>query len=71
MPILHLYCGPKNKTLSIKKNYQVMFILIFKNWTSLVVQLLRLCALSAGGPGLIPGQGARSHMLQLSPGTAK
>ena len=33
--------------------------------TSLVVQWLRLCALNAGGLGLIPGQGTRSHMLQL------
>ena len=30
--------------------------------TSLVVQWLRLCAPSAEGPGLIPGQGTRSHM---------
>ena len=29
------------------------------------VQELRLHTPSAGGPGLIPGQGARSHMLQL------
>ena len=33
--------------------------------TSLVVQQLRLCAPNAGGPGSIPGQGTRSHMLQL------
>ena len=33
--------------------------------TSLVVQWLRLHASNAGGPGLIPGQGTRSHMLQL------
>ena len=33
--------------------------------TSLVVQWLRLHAPNAGGPGLIPGQGTRSHMLQL------
>ena len=26
---------------------------------------------SAGGPGLIPGQGTRSHTLQLRPGAAK
>ena len=49
--------------------------------TSLVVQWLRPHASSAGGPGLIPGQGIRSHMLQtkkkkscmlqLRPGTAK
>ncbi|TEA37188.1 hypothetical protein DBR06_SOUSAS210422, partial [Sousa chinensis] len=32
---------------------------------SLVVQWLRLHTPSAGGPGLIPGQGTRSHMLQL------
>ncbi|TEA22649.1 hypothetical protein DBR06_SOUSAS14710042, partial [Sousa chinensis] len=32
---------------------------------SLVVQWLRLCAPNAGGPGAIPGQGTRSHMLQL------
>ncbi|TEA38184.1 hypothetical protein DBR06_SOUSAS110021, partial [Sousa chinensis] len=29
---------------------------------SLVVQWLRLCAPNAGDPGLIPGQGTRSHM---------
>ena len=33
--------------------------------TSLVVQWLRPCAPNAAGPGLIPGQGSRSHMLQL------
>ena len=32
--------------------------------TSLVVQWLRLHTANAGGPGSIPGQGARSHMLQ-------
>ncbi|TEA35949.1 hypothetical protein DBR06_SOUSAS810057, partial [Sousa chinensis] len=31
---------------------------------SLVVQGLRLHVPSAGGPGLNPGQGTRSHMLQ-------
>ena len=30
-----------------------------------VVQWLRLCALSAEGPGSIPGQETRSHILQL------
>ena len=30
-----------------------------------MVEWLRLCARSAGGPGLIPGQGTRFHMLQL------
>ena len=33
--------------------------------TSLVVQWLRLHAPNAGGLGSIPGQGTRSHMLQL------
>ena len=33
--------------------------------TSLVVQWLGLCAPNAGGRGSIPGQGIRSHMLQL------
>ena len=32
---------------------------------SLVVQGLRFCTPNAGGPGLIPGQGTRSHMPQL------
>ena len=39
--------------------------------TSLLVQWLRLSAPNAGGPGLIPGQGTGSHMLQLRPGAAK
>ena len=33
--------------------------------TPLVVQWLRLHGPKAGGPGLIPGQGTRSHMPQL------
>ena len=33
--------------------------------TFLVGQWLRLCAPKAAGPGSIPGQGTRSHMLQL------
>ena len=33
--------------------------------TALVVQWLRLCVPNAGLPGLIPGQGIRSHMAQL------
>ena len=39
--------------------------------TFLVVQLLRFHTPNAGGPGLIPGQGTRSYLLQLRPGTAK
>ena len=42
--------------------------------TSQVVQWLRLCAPSAGGPGLIPGsipgQGTGSQMMKLRPGAA-
>ena len=34
--------------------------------TFLVIQWLRLCIPNVGGPGLIPGQGTRAHMLQLS-----
>ena len=30
--------------------------------TSMVAQWLRLCGPSAGGPGLIPGLGTKSHM---------
>ena len=30
-----------------------------------MVQWLRLYASNAGGPGSIPGQGTKSHMLQL------
>ena len=36
-----------------------------------VVQWLRLCTSGGGGLGSIPSQGARSHMLQLRPGTAR
>ena len=32
---------------------------------TLVVQCLRVCAPNVGGLGLIPGQGTRSHILQL------
>ena len=38
---------------------------------SMVVQWLKLCTHNAGGPGLIPGQGTRSLMLQLRLSTAK
>ena len=39
--------------------------------TSLVAQWLRLRAPTTEGLGSIPGQGTRSHMLQLRPGAAK
>ena len=34
-------------------------------WSSLVVQWLTLWVTNAGGPGSIPSQGTRAHMLQL------
>ena len=39
--------------------------------TSMVVQWLRFPTLNAGGPGLIPGQGTRSHMWQLRVGMSQ
>lgn len=39
--------------------------------TSLVVRWLSLCAPNAGSPGSIPGQGTRSHILQLRPSAVK
>ena len=48
--------------------YLCMLSIRLETWLSgisLVIQWLRLCTPNAGGPGLIPGQGTRSHMLQL------
>ena len=42
-----------------------------KKGTSLVAQWLRVRTPNAGGLGSIPGQGTRSHMLQLRPSAAK
>ena len=39
--------------------------------TFLVAQQLRLHSPNSGDLGLIPGQGARSHMLQLRPSSVK
>ena len=39
--------------------------------TSLVVQWLRLLTSNAGGMASIPGQGTRSHMLQLRPSATR
>ena len=46
-------------------NFILKYVFI-KNFlgTSLVVQWLRLCAPNAGGPGSLPSQGTRSHVLQ-------
>ena len=48
-----------------------MVLLKITPGTSLVVQWLRLCAPSTGGPGSIPGQETRVCMPQLRPSTAK
>ena len=56
------------------RNDQPKIILITQRCSlgaSLVVQWLKLCTHKAGGPGLIPGQGTRSFMLQLRLSTAK
>ena len=42
-----------------------------KQGTSLVVQWLGLRTPDTGDPGLIPGQGAKSHLLQLRPWATK
>ena len=45
---------------------QFSFVKKWAIWgNSLAVQWLRLCTPSSGGPGLIPGQGTRPHLLQL------
>ena len=47
---------PKKKKLyNLEKEKQA-------DGTSLVVQWIRLCALNAGAPGSIPGQGTGSHI---------
>ena len=45
-----------------KKGHEKFFEEIITG-ISRVVQWLRLCAPNGGGPGLIPGQKTRSHML--------
>ena len=58
-------CAPENRQMG--KNVQGKI----ESGTSLAVQWLRLHAPNAGGLGSIFGQGTRSHMPQLRPGTAK
>ena len=48
-------------TLWCSHSWQLSIVL---QWGFLVVQGLRLWAPDAGGPDVIPSQGARSHMLQ-------
>ena len=42
-----------------------------RNRGVLLVHWLRLCTPNGGDPGLVPGQGTRSHIPQLRPGTTK
>ena len=53
--------------------FEVLLLSSIYKWgrTSPMVQWLRLHAPNARGLGSIPGQGTRSHMPQLRPGTAK
>ena len=44
---------------------------MFKGKTALVAQWLTLYGPNAGSLGLIPGQGTRSHMLQLKTSAIK
>ena len=56
------------KVSDLRKSWALTVLFKVKNkglGISLVVQGLRLHAPNPGGPGSIPGQGTRSHMLQL------
>ena len=61
-------CSKQNKTpqpYEVGSNHMKHYVLIVKMWfwgSSLLVQWLRLHAPHAGGLGLTPDQGARSHM---------
>ena len=55
-----LFYGSDNQDKSLTSDFKIHILGI-----SLVVQWLRLLAPNAGGPGSIPDQGTRSHMLQL------
>ena len=58
----------KKKKNKLSYSFQVTNRMPFKNYnlgTSLVVQGLRLRVRNAGGLGSIPGQGTRSHVLQI------
>ena len=59
----------KNNTCFARRHANTKMHATFKYLpvgTSLAVQWLRLCAPNSRGPGLIPGQGTRSPMLQLN-----
>ena len=57
---------PTTRPWNNREDQQTQYLLfkINQTGTSLAVQWLRFYALSAGVPGSIPGQGARSHIAQ-------
>ena len=63
----HMWANQKEtSSLSLKKFWMIHdYLNTTLQWLLWWVQWLRLCSPSAGGPGLIPGQGTRSHMLKL------
>ena len=58
---------PLISSILTTKHYSLKLLDLGTFW---VIQWLKLLAPSAGGPGSISGQGARSHMLQLRPRAA-
>ena len=61
------------RTRTVQTAIWTVGIKTYTEGTFLVVQWLTLHAPNEGGPSLIPGQGTRSHMLQLKiqPATMK
>ena len=60
---LQAYSSLLHCSLSRPAHVAGYFFKACRRGTSLVVQWLKLCTPSAGGPGLIPCQGTRSHRL--------
>ena len=69
--------GPVSKVLPLQGRGRLLVKLheacLKYQWsgTSLEVQWLRFHSPNAGGLGLVPGRGTRSHMMQLRPGASK
>ena len=63
----HLEVDPRNRRKRMKLREKILSRSLSKKiqGTSLLIQGLRLWAPTARGTGSIPGQGTRSHMLQL------
>ena len=58
-------CGYFFRYEDAKRKKEIFLSSKRKGGNFLLVQWLRLCTANAGGLGSIPGQGTRSHMLQL------